>query len=85
MDKTDWQTVGLLAIDAASVLGLQRAVRRRAVNDRCPCPYCGSELTDADASRDGEALYCADCGQRVEYFDMLEEAEWRRDKDATDG
>ena len=49
------------------------------------CPYCGSELIDADVIHDGEALYCAGCGRRVEHFDVLEEAEWRRDKDATDG
>jgi len=47
------------------------------------CPYCGSPLTDADATCDGEALCCADCGERVEFFDVME-AEWR-DKDATDG
>ena len=44
------------------------------------CPYCGSELTDADTSRDGEALYCADCGNRVEFFDALEAAEWQREQ-----
>lgn len=35
------------------------------------CPYCGSLLATADATRDGEALHCADCGQRVEFFDAL--------------
>ena len=47
------------------------------------CPYCGSELTDADITRDGEALYCADCGHRVEFFDVLEEAEWRRAREVS--
>ena len=36
------------------------------------CPYCGLELTDADATRDNEALYCAECGEQVEFFDALE-------------
>lgn len=35
------------------------------------CPYCHSPLTDADATRDGDALKCADCGERVEYFGAL--------------
>ena len=35
------------------------------------CPYCLLPLTDADVTRDGDALYCADCGLRVEYFDAL--------------
>lgn len=37
------------------------------------CPYCGSRLTDGDTSRDGEALWCSDCGSRVEVFDAMEE------------
>jgi len=46
------------------------------------CPYCGEALTNADdITGDGEALYCARCGQRVEFFDVLEEAEWRREKE----
>jgi len=36
------------------------------------CLYCGSKLTDADATPDGEALYCAECGEQVEFFDALE-------------
>lgn len=36
------------------------------------CPYCHAPLTDADVTRDGEALRCAECGERVEYFDALE-------------
>ena len=36
------------------------------------CPYCGSRLTDEDVSRDGEALYCSGCGERVELFDAME-------------
>lgn len=39
------------------------------------CPYCGSPLGNDDTTRDGEALWCADCGMRVEYFDALSEAE----------
>jgi len=38
------------------------------------CPYCYSPLTDDDTARDGEALFCTDCGHRVEYFDALETA-----------
>lgn len=30
------------------------------------CPYCGSPLGDDGATRDGEALWCADCGMRDE-------------------
>jgi uncharacterized Zn finger protein (UPF0148 family) len=41
------------------------------------CPYCGSALTDADVTRDGEALCRAECGERVEFVDALEEAERR--------
>ena len=44
------------------------------------CPYCGARLTDADATGDGEALYCAECDERVEIFDALLEVE-RRDND----
>lgn len=36
------------------------------------CPYCRQPLTDADVTRDDEALHCADCGNRVEYFDAIE-------------
>jgi len=36
------------------------------------CPYCLSPLTDADATSDNDALWCADCCQRVEYSDALE-------------
>lgn len=35
------------------------------------CPYCGSPLTDDDTTRDREALYCAECGERVEFADIL--------------
>lgn len=37
------------------------------------CPYCGSPLDSDNTSRDGEALWCSDCG--VEYWDALEAAE----------
>ena len=40
------------------------------------CPYCGSPLTDADATRDGEALYCAECGTRVEFVDVADNVRW---------
>lgn len=36
------------------------------------CPYCHLPLTDADATKDGDALWCADCAQRVEYYDAIE-------------
>lgn len=36
------------------------------------CPYCFSPLVDADVTRDGDALRCPDCAQRVEYFDAME-------------
>lgn len=39
------------------------------------CPYCGALLDDDDATRDGEALYCCECGEHVEFFDALEAAE----------
>ncbi len=35
------------------------------------CPYCHLPLTDADVTKDGDALWCADCTQRVEYFDAM--------------
>lgn len=40
------------------------------------CPYCGSTLYDEDITRDGEALRCADCGNRVEFTDAWDEAIW---------
>ena len=44
--------------------------------DEYRCPYCGEVLANADdITGDGEALYCANCGQRVEFVDALEEAE----------
>lgn len=39
------------------------------------CPYCDAWLTDDDVSEDGEALYCSVCGQWVEFFDAMEEAD----------
>jgi len=42
------------------------------------CPYCGSPLGNDDTARDGEALWCADCDMRVEYWDALSEAEEAR-------
>jgi len=39
------------------------------------CPYCGEYLSDDDMSRDGEALQCLDCGNRVEFFDALDATE----------
>lgn len=39
------------------------------------CSYCCLPLTDDDIARDGEALFCTDCGHRVEYFDALDAAE----------
>ncbi len=35
------------------------------------CPYCHSPLADYDTARDGEALWCADCSNRVEYVDAM--------------
>ena len=34
------------------------------------CPYCGSLLNDEDII--GEALWCSDCGERVEFVDTEE-------------
>ena len=37
------------------------------------CPYCGSPLSDEDLTRDGEALWCSDCEECVEFVDAEEE------------
>lgn len=35
------------------------------------CPYCNLPLAATDTAKDNEALWCADCTLRVEYFDAL--------------
>lgn len=37
------------------------------------CPYCYSPLDSEDTTRDGEALWCADCSAHVEFVDAEEE------------
>ena len=82
---TEWLPCGCNGGFCTRCLGKQGwfALRLRRLTPAAPdaafrCSYCGSPLSDDDTARDGEALWCADCGMRVEYWDALSEAEESR-------
>jgi uncharacterized Zn finger protein (UPF0148 family) len=70
LSKTGGYRADMQGISDGQLAALPEGEPPRTVMVDMRCPYCGSPLTDGDNK--GEGLFCAECGEVVEFVDAWE-------------